>query len=1358
MTRNLDVDASSCRAVCIAAGIGVEHFPFAPYTTPAGCHELLANGEATLYANYSQRPPDLPKVFGEYQNFRAASGLEVFGRLVRRAALLLDDVDVALPCPGTRGSLSNHHNLAIDTRAPKVDFVVSLRQPDVYRAGEVIDLQVVFNRPITVAGPSSSLRLALNLRSNTNYSSSSPNSTTGISAAHDEYVAYAEHDPSCVMREEGFSFEARSICFTYTVKHGDVASPFLDYEDQNALEIGNGSIFTTATVLTQRALLLLPDHSDASSESGLKLGQGGVEAVQRVTALQVTLAGLSHDDASDLEIGLEHGGKRATLMDGRLAKRGDLELGPPSKEAFTNYRTPAQSPTPLPYASPDENASTSTPVSSEPWATLRHDSGGGSTYHIGDLSGVNLALEGRACQSSTRFGAYASRAVDGDRNPYLTAGESVSHTGFGIDDPLPWWQVSLKRPSPIGTLRVWARQPELQVEEVQYIQVHAHSPLSGTFRLSLARQLSNGSMVDEVSAPIGVRAVTRRSDESLWPRPPPPRKYPTSTMDRFNESLKSYCTPTEDCRGDSLQAQIEALLVAAYPKVKAGTLRVQVTRGRKRGTPHGTRSAVAHSIDHFSPKVDTSELPPTVADFAPASSADEKGREVRQASTPGTAPPAQLHWRDLQGDYDVAWQVTFIGTMGNIPPLKWADRRDDSRHSSGYVGGLTCLNPHVTTATLREGAFKPAPHGRSDAPIAVATESTNMTLRPGEGVTGPAWLMLFNSTEPPRRGLSLYEARALSVWSTYLDQGAFEPINPVDDFGGGGASGGPPRPVVTMRVPGVWARHLRLQRGARSDVDTNEILARQKVAAKSLAGEVMPLELEVEDPEGSAVKDGGSYVPIEDVRSVNAKGTFKDLNQTMDTSSYSERDFYGFPPLAIAEVEVFEEVHSPVHEYVGTSPLPPTVTSSPLSPAIEPLLSTFGDLPSIGRWVLSVRDRVQSQHGSIAADRGSEISGERDGWSARKWGRRRRRHGVGTLGRWTLTLTDVLGSKHTFYMDTSLVVTSLPKYGHLFVLSDRNQDSSAELLRPAEGQGEWQSRCGGADTTGMNGVDVARVYRNCADNFGVGRHLGQRVVSGGDAIRRPLRGAANGALVYVPRVGYTGKDAFHFQVASAGAGLSRAQGQGNAVTIQVKDCRRRGGPYFPTAQLGALCACTSPLLFVEPAWRTACFNALQGACGVPLSTTVAAAAAANVSEAPPIDTTSSFTPLENGQCDPTTGICAPNGQPDKLITDPRPNTTSWAAAEEVVATGFERMCRACQGSASFGALRPRCWGEWLNAMESYGIRASGEGIQGTCEADVRAQGNFNQARCDDDAVGGSFAMGHTQEPGFENRHRAAGRL
>ena len=46
------------------------------------------------------------------------------------------------------------------------------------------------------------------------------------------------------------------------------------------------------------------------------------------------------------------------------------------------------------------------------------------------LAGANLALEGRACQSSTRFGGVASLAIDGDTTPFYSNG-SVTHTFAG---------------------------------------------------------------------------------------------------------------------------------------------------------------------------------------------------------------------------------------------------------------------------------------------------------------------------------------------------------------------------------------------------------------------------------------------------------------------------------------------------------------------------------------------------------------------------------------------------------------------------------------------------------------------------------------------------------------------------------------------------------------------------------------------------------------------------------------------------------------------------------------------------------------------------------------------------------------
>eukprot|EP01083_Nonionella_stella_P108994 317353_1 len=111
-------------------------------------------------------------------------------------------------------------------------------------------------------------------------------------------------------------------------------------------------------------------------------------------------------------------------------------------------------------------------------------------------------------------------------------------------------------------------------------------------------------------------------------------------------------------------------------------------------------------------------------------------------------------------------------------------------------------------------------------------------------------------------------------------------------------------------------------------------------------------------------------------------------------------------------------------------------------------------------------------------------------------------------------MTDILGFGHTFYMDTTLTVTHLPKYGHLFL--DQGGNTEVELLEPEEGQSEWRGECAGIDTTGMDGIDAARVYRRCSNNFGVGMKKGSRL-SGSKAVSRPLGGPANKAMVYVPR-------------------------------------------------------------------------------------------------------------------------------------------------------------------------------------------------------------------------------------------------
>ena len=66
---------------------------------------------------------------------------------------------------------------------------------------------------------------------------------------------------------------------------------------------------------------------------------------------------------------------------------------------------------------------------------------------------VNLAFTGLATQSSTCFGAVASRAIDGNADPRWTR-DSISHT---CSERGSWWQVELVEPSLIDFVEVFNR-------------------------------------------------------------------------------------------------------------------------------------------------------------------------------------------------------------------------------------------------------------------------------------------------------------------------------------------------------------------------------------------------------------------------------------------------------------------------------------------------------------------------------------------------------------------------------------------------------------------------------------------------------------------------------------------------------------------------------------------------------------------------------------------------------------------------------------------------------------------------------------------------------------------------------------
>ncbi|WPR73170.1 Ig-like domain-containing protein [Flavobacterium sp. NG2] len=70
-----------------------------------------------------------------------------------------------------------------------------------------------------------------------------------------------------------------------------------------------------------------------------------------------------------------------------------------------------------------------------------------------DGTNFNLALIGTATQSSTDFGAVASRAIDGNTDGTFGNG-SVTHT---LTEVNPWWQVDLGYETTIGTIKLFNR-------------------------------------------------------------------------------------------------------------------------------------------------------------------------------------------------------------------------------------------------------------------------------------------------------------------------------------------------------------------------------------------------------------------------------------------------------------------------------------------------------------------------------------------------------------------------------------------------------------------------------------------------------------------------------------------------------------------------------------------------------------------------------------------------------------------------------------------------------------------------------------------------------------------------------------
>lgn len=225
-----------------------------------------------------------------------------------------------------------------------------------------------------------------------------------------------------------------------------------------------------------------------------------------VAAVKVGLRGLNHQYAADLEGSLIHGTRSSVFL---RNEGGKLQFGTQRKPL--NRLHEAYS-----YTPGQEHVAD------------------GMDYTFSDVVTNNLALGRPATQSSTGYGADASRAVDGDTNGFFS-GDSVTHTDAvaSLNSAEPWWEVDLGTVQEVRTIRLWNREQEVNVDEVQEIRVRASTKiLGGSFRLSYTF-----SGVEYETGDISVFAVATRLEEDYSSSSPPPGSGPGQSMQAAIEAL-----------------------------------------------------------------------------------------------------------------------------------------------------------------------------------------------------------------------------------------------------------------------------------------------------------------------------------------------------------------------------------------------------------------------------------------------------------------------------------------------------------------------------------------------------------------------------------------------------------------------------------------------------------------------------------------------------------------------------------------------------------------------------------------------------------------------------------------------------
>jgi YVTN family beta-propeller protein len=201
----IDVTVTFNSAVTVVTTGGTPALTLETGTTDRAAPYQSGSGTNTLTFRYTVQAGDNSTDL----DYASTAALALNGGTIRDGSG--NDALLTLPVPGTTGSLGYNKNIVIDTLAPRVTYVTSVKANGTYTTGTVIDVTVTFNEAVTVVTTGGTPRLTLE---------------TGTT---DRIASYLSGSGT------------NTLTFRYMVQAGDNNAD-LDYTTSTALTLNGGTI------------------------------------------------------------------------------------------------------------------------------------------------------------------------------------------------------------------------------------------------------------------------------------------------------------------------------------------------------------------------------------------------------------------------------------------------------------------------------------------------------------------------------------------------------------------------------------------------------------------------------------------------------------------------------------------------------------------------------------------------------------------------------------------------------------------------------------------------------------------------------------------------------------------------------------------------------------------------------------------------------------------------------------------------------------------------------------------------------------------------------------------------------------